>query len=194
MSEQGVVFLEGFKTILRPFDKSTDLEPVTRWINDPDVRRFLKSYMPKSRRQEEEWFDRHGTNDSDVTLAVVEKEGGQLIGSMGLHRIIWRERRATTGAMIGDKRFWGKGFGTDAKMALLEYAFHELNLYKICSSAYSFNKRSIAYSLHCGYQVEGIRRRHLIHAGRYWDQVELGLFKSEWLPIWRRWKKTGSVK
>lgn len=191
-SDKGVVFLRGRVVNLRPFER-TDIPALTRWINDPDVRFFLRNTFPQTEKNEEDWFNRMGSDESNVVLAI-ETTDGVLIGSMGLHRIDWTNRTATTGALIGEKEYWGKGFGTDAKMTLLEYAFNTLNLRKICSEAYAFNKRSVCYSMHCGYKVEGKKRQHIFRGGRYWDVIQLGLFKGEWLPIWRKYKSTGSVR
>ena len=101
---------------------------------------------------------------------------------------------ATTGALIGDKDYWGKGFGTDAKMILLDYAFNTLGLRKILSAVIDYNKRSLRYSLHCGYKIEGVRKKQIFRNGRFRDEFMLAVFKKDWLPIWRRYKRTGSVK
>ena len=37
--------------------------------------------------------------------------------------------------MIGEKSYWGKGYGTDAKMVLLDYAFSELGFRMVKSEA-----------------------------------------------------------
>ena len=193
MQEKGIVFLEGFKTILRPFAPD-DLLVVTRWINDPRVRRFISAYLPQSLIVEEEWIRSKCSDDKKISLGIVAKPSGVLIGSMGLDGINWKDRVATTGALIGERAYWGQGYGTDAKMALLEYAFHELDLYKICSAVIAFNRRSLAYSLHCGYRIEGRRKSHIVKGGRRYDRIELAVFRHQWEPIWHRWKKTGSVK
>lgn len=192
MSEKHkVVFLEGKSVILRPLIKS-DVPTLTRWINDPKVREFVTSIFPKTEEQEEEWLKNLASNENNIVLAIETKEG-TLIGSMGIHQINWKDRVCTTGALIGEKEYWGRGYGTDAKMALLDYIFNTLNLRKVCSSVYTYNKRSLHYSLHCGYKVEGTRRKHIYKSGKYWDVIELGLFKEEWLPIWKLYKKTGQI-
>ncbi len=190
--KQKVVFLEGKKVILRPFTKN-DIPTLTRWINDPEVRQFLIATFPTSEEKEEEWIKSLGSDDKNIVLAIETKEG-VLIGSMGIHRISWKDGVCTTGALLGEKDYWGKGYGTDAKMALLDYIFNTLNLRKVCSDVYTFNKRSLQYSLHCGYKIEGTRKKHIFKKGKYWDLIELGLFKEDWLPIWRQYKKTGKVR
>jgi RimJ/RimL family protein N-acetyltransferase len=188
--EPRVIFLEGRITNLRPFSKK-DAPTIIRWINDPVIRDFIISYLPQNEKQEEEWIEK-GSTEKNIVLCI-ETKSGIPIGSMGIHNIDWVSRRATTGALIGEKEYWGKGYGTDAKMQLLNYAFNVLNLHKICSGVIAYNKRSLHYSLHCGYKIEGRRRKHHFKNGKYWTLIELGLFKEEWFPIWNRYRKTGKI-
>jgi RimJ/RimL family protein N-acetyltransferase len=191
-NEQRVIFLRGQIVNLRPLAKA-DVPQLTLWINDPDIRQFIVNIFPQTEKNEEDWFNRLGSDESNIILGI-ETLDGTLIGTMGLHRIDWINRTATTGALIGNKEYWGRGFGTDAKMALLEYAFNTLNLRKICSEAYAFNKRSVHYSLHCGYKIEGKKRKQVFKNGKYWDVIQLGLFKEEWEPIWKRYNKNGKIR
>lgn len=187
-----VVFLRGKKTILRPLCKETDMESCVKWLNDPEVRQFLKHFVPINWKEEEEWFDSQKHSKDNIVLAIETIEG-RYIGNMGIHRINWKDRRATTGAFIGEKEFWGKGYGTDAKMSLLNYAFNTLGLQKMCSGAMDFNERSIRYSLRCGYKVEGRLRNHIFRNGRFHDEVLLGIFRGEWKHIWNYYQATGEV-
>lgn len=188
MTENPVVFLKGKKVSLRPVEK-TDLPQIVRWINDPEVRLFLESWLPQSSADEEKWIESLGKRkDTNIVLAI-ETVQGKHIGLMGLHNIKWRDRVADTGAMIGEKEFWGKGYGSEAKILLLEYAFNTLNLRKICSAAYAFNARSINYSLKCGYKEEGRQRGHIFRAGEYHDKVLLAIFQEDFLPVWEKYQK-----
>ena len=192
MSEKRVLFLSGKMVNLRPAQKS-DIPHFTRWINDPKVRHYLSTTMPLTEKQEEEWFEGLGKDESKIDL-IIETKDGKPIGLMGIHKIDWRSGVGTTGDLIGEKEYWGQGYGTDAKMVLLDYAFNTLGLRKICSGAMAFNKRSIRYSLHCGYKVEGRLRRHTFRNGKFQDQIVLGVFRDEWLPIWNHYRKTGKVR
>jgi len=183
---QPVIFLRGKRVILRPLSEN-DVQQLTRWINDPELRQFIKNTFPITEGGERDWLEGlKKRSDTDIVLGIEVK--GKLIGNMGLHRIDWKNRIATTGAIIGEKEYWGKGYGTDAKMTLLNYAFNDLNLRKLMSHVYAFNGRSLAYSLHCGYRVEGRLRRHRFVNGRYWDEIILGLFKSDWFPYWEKYQ------
>jgi RimJ/RimL family protein N-acetyltransferase len=192
MSNPGVVFLSGKKTNLRPVSRE-DVPKMLRWINDPEVRRYLASIYPVTQKFEEDWVDGLGKDKNNVTL-IIETKDGEAIGLMGLHKIHWVDRSATTGALIGEKSYWGKGYGVDAKMALLDYAFNTLNLHRVSSDVFEFNERSLKYSLRCGYKIEGRRREALFREGRLWDKIELGVLHEEWIPIWEKYCQSGHLK
>lgn len=183
-----IVFLKGYKTILRPLNKETDLENVCRWINDREVTQFLNTQLPQMRQNEEQWFDDLVKNKNDIVLAL-ETLQGNFIGTMGLHHFNWHDRTAITGTLIGEKEYWGQGYGTDAKMFLLNYAFNSLNLHRISSSAIAFNKSSLNYNLKCGYQIEGRRRQQFFRDGKYWDEIMIGVLKEEFEPVWKKYQK-----
>ena len=78
--EKRIIFLEGQKVILRPFNKATDLKDVTRWMNDPEVRRWVSGYLPVTENEEEEWFDNLGKNKDRIAVAIeIKKEGSGLV-------------------------------------------------------------------------------------------------------------------
>lgn len=183
-----VFFLKGKKTTLRPARES-DIPYFIRWMNDPEVRIFVNRFFPLTEGEEKVWFDNLSKNTDKSVFLVIEVKG-KPIGTMGVHNINWIDRVGTTGAIIGEKEYWDKGYGTDAKMVFLDYLFNTLNLRKIMSQVKAFNGRSVAYSLHCGYKVEGRLRKHLFTNGEYHDEVLLGLFREEWLPYWKKYQKS----
>lgn len=188
-----VVFLRGKKVHLRPITKG-DIPLFLRWFNDEEVSRYIKIFLPLTEAGEIEWIDNmHKNQDKNIVLGIVEAKTGKLIGTMGLHNINWKDRRAMTGAVIGEKRFWGRGYGSEAKMLFLNYAFNTLNLRKICSAVLSFNERSQAYNKKCGYKTEGVLRRHVYKDGKYRDEVLMAVFKEDWLPLWKKFKKAGRL-
>lgn len=192
--EKPVISRAGKKVILRPMRKSTDLEACLRWINDPEVTRFLKAFAPTTEAMEAEWFDQIGKSKTDFTFAVEALPDHVFIGVMGLHRISWKDGVGTTGAIIGEKEYWGRGYGKEAKMLLLDFAFNTLNLRKVCSSVKAFNGRSLAYNKRCGYQEEGRRVKQFFVDGEYHDEILLAVFREDWLPLWAEYQKTGEIR
>ncbi len=180
-----VAFHKGKRVTLRPPMKE-DIPKMHRWINDREVTKYLSSYLPVSLETEEKWFDNLANRKDDIIFCI--EVDSVLIGTMGIHHINWKDRVATTGALIGEKEYWGRGFGTEAKILLLEYAFNSLNLRKIYSEVIAYNKRSLHYSLHCGYRQEGRKVKAVFYNGKYHDIICLALFKKDWLPYWKKFQ------
>lgn len=184
--ETEVYFRKSKRIELRPVFES-DVPLLVKWINDPEVTQFLASYLPMMEEDEREWVKslRNRRDRNVVFMMVVD---GKPIGTMGIHNIDFRQGTAVTGAMIGEKEYWGKGYGTEAKMLVLEYAFHTLNLRKICSNVIAFNDRSVKYSHKCGYIEEGRRKAQFYARGKYWDEVWLAVFRPDWEPLWEQFE------
>lgn len=184
-SENRIVFLRGHRTTLRP-PMESDVPLLMKWINDPEVRINLGSQTPKRESDEREFVQAVSKSKGNIVL-IIEVDG-KPIGTMGLHGIKYPDATATTGAMIGEKAYWNKGYGTDAKMALLEYAFNTLGLRRIKSEVIAFNKRSLAYSAHCGYVVEGIKKKEVYRGGKFHDLTFLAATRKSWMPFFKKWK------
>lgn len=180
----GPVFLSGKMVDLRLLRESDDFERCWKWINDPECRRFLGTYLPIMEPDEKDYFKQR---PDDVKLAIVTKEGVH-IGNIGIHKISPKHGTAETGTLIGEKKYWGMGYGTDAKMALLRWAFDELHLRKVASRVLTTNRRSIAYSKKCGYKVEGVLREEMWKNGRYVDIVQLAVLRPDFERAWKKYQ------
>jgi RimJ/RimL family protein N-acetyltransferase len=80
------------------------------------------------------------------------------------------------------------GLGTEAKMLWLKYAFFNLNLRQVYSSAIAFNTRSQKYSKKCGYKEIGRIPNHQYIDGLYHDIVTLMVTREDWEPLWREFE------
>lgn len=170
------------------------LPRITKWINDPEVTHYLSTYMPALEADEEKWFNSLSEKKATDHVFALVLPSGVPIGLMGLHQINMANGTATSGAMIGEKQYWGRGYGSEAKMLLLDYAFNTLGLRKVCSSVIAYNERSFHYSKKCGYEEEGRKRLQFYRNGAYHDEICLAVFREKWLPLWQRFKKTERLK
>jgi RimJ/RimL family protein N-acetyltransferase len=186
-NEQQIIFRKSNRVILRP-PLREDVPLLVRWMNDPEVTQYLGAHTPMLEADEEEWFEKlPKRKSSDIILTIVVD--GKAIGIMGLHDISWKNRTAETGTFIGEKEYWGQGYGSEAKMLLLDYAFNALGLRKICSSVFAYNERSLKYSLKCGYKEEGRLKDQHFQYGRYWDEILLAVFRNDWFLLWEEFAK-----
>ena len=174
--------LEGQLVRLRALE-STDLERAYTWINDREVTRYLTARYPLSRADEERWLnDRPANSVAGVRLAIETKDGVH-IGNLDLHRVFPEDSKAGLGIMLGEKDYWSKGYGTDAIVTLLRFAFEEMNLHPVWLHAFEYNERAIACYKKCGFREEGRLRQHHYTEGRYWDSVVMGILREEFEEI-----------
>jgi len=187
--ETPIIFRRGERIYLSPVHKG-DLPFLTVTINDPEISQFLTVDEPMTEQDEEKWLA--GLSDqkaSNIVLAIRLVENNEIIGTQGLYHISFKDGTATMGYCIGRKDLWDKGYGTEAQMVLLEYAFNTLNLHKVSAEVYDFNPRSKRCLEKCGYVVEGVQKEHRYRNGRRVDCTMLAVFKRNFLPLWKKYQK-----
>lgn len=79
-----------------------------------------------------------------------------------------------------------KGYGTEAIQWILEWGFQRVNLHSIGLGTSSWNERALHVYDKIGFKVEGRRREHRWFNGKYYDYIELGMLKGEWIEKYLR--------
>ncbi|QTA38091.1 GNAT family N-acetyltransferase [Thermosipho ferrireducens] len=171
--------LEGKKIVLRPLEIE-DAKRIVDIINDEEVREYLFITFPISRFSEEDWIRKNALSQQNITFAIDVED--ILVGVTGLMNINWVHRSAEFGIGIFDKRYWNKGFGTEATKLMLKYTFEYLNLNRLCLRVFDNNKRAIRVYEKCGFIHEGRERQARYFKGKYWDILRMSILAEEY---WR---------
>jgi len=100
---------------------------------------------------------------------------GQVIGAVRLWRVSEGNRSAMLTIFIGDPRFWGRGYGTEALRLVLKHAFGPMGLHRVELHVFDFNTRAIRCYEKVGFVHEGARRQALVRHGRYHDILVMGV-------------------
>ncbi len=87
------------------------------------------------------------------------------------------------GIGLGERKYWSKGYGTDAMRIILRYAFTELNLHRVSLDTFEYNPRAIRSYEKAGFKIEGRVRQLLNREGRRWDVIYMGILREEWEKI-----------
>jgi diamine N-acetyltransferase len=165
-----------------------DLPTFVRWLNDPEVQQGIMIYHPFSQAQEENWFDSMIKRPVEEQVLGIEAkeppdeagiENWKLIGSLGFADISWRIRSAEFGIMIGEKEYWGKGYGTEAVRLLTQYGFNTLNLNRIFLRVFEDNHRAIRAYEKAGFTLEGRMRQAEFRHGTYLDVLIMSAVRSD---------------
>jgi diamine N-acetyltransferase len=160
-----------------------DLGLFVRWLNDPEVRAGLTVIFPLSMPDEEKWFEKTlqaPIYEHPLVIEIQENDGWIPVGNCAYHAIDWRNRSAEIGILIGEKRSWNQGYGTECLGLLLRYGFMELNLERIFLRVYENNPRAIRAYEKAGFVHEGRLRKAEFQDGVYHDVLVMSVLRSEW--------------
>jgi diamine N-acetyltransferase len=172
----------GKRVRLRAMEKD-DLPSYVRWFNDPEVRRNLKIVQPLSLGQEEQWYADILTKpveEQPLCIEVKQDEKWVFIGNLGFMAINHHDRTAELGIAIGEKQFWGQGYGTEALLLLVQHGFENLNLNRIYLYVYETNPRAVRSYEKAGFSLDGRLRQGRFLEGRYVDVFLMSILKGEW--------------
>lgn len=95
----------------------------------------------------------------DDTYAIVEKESGKVIGSVGIHKRFNDEnydieKQREIGYVLG-KDYWGQGIMPEAVTEVIRYIIEETNIEVIYCKHADYNAQSVRVIEKCGFELVG---------------------------------------
>lgn len=176
--------LETSRLILRKAKKS-DWKDILEGASDLNVSKNMTTVPHPYGKGDAEWF----INDSikkwnqkkGYSFFIELKSEKKVIGVMTIGGINEFTGTATTGSWI-NRKHWKKGYITEAKIAVNDFAFNNLKLRRLNSTVYTDNKASNATQSKMGYKLEGMSRKaqRSKSTGKIHDLNIYGLLKEDW--------------
>ena len=155
MNKPITIIAETPRLILRYFtpDDVDDLAPI---LADPQVMYFSARGVQtrEQTRQFINWMLSSYREEGFGLYAVIHKDNYQLIGFCGL--LVW-EIKQKPEVEIGYRfatKYWGRGLGTEAAIAVRDYAWNQLNLNRLICIIQPENNRSIRVAQKLGMKYE----------------------------------------
>jgi len=165
-------FLTGENCCLRPLTK-TNLTKLSEWMNDDEVTRLLFTGSTPVTPNDLPW-----PLESDAVVLGIWS-GFDFIGTTGLYSIHPIAHSAEFRILIGDKKYWGRGIGTECTKMIIDYGFDRLNLNMIWLGVNIENKAAIRVYEKVGFVHEGILRQVQYRNGRYYDVHRYSILREE---------------
>jgi RimJ/RimL family protein N-acetyltransferase len=157
----------------------------SRWSRDTEFRRLLDSGAAhtSSLTGTKKWLEKELDEQSinQHWFSVRKLDDDKLLGDIDLYIYNWPSRDAFVGLGIGEREFWGKGYGTDLMKLIMRYAFTEVNLRRVTLTVFEYNPRAIRSYEKAGFRHEGRMRKVLNKEGRRWDILYMGILREEWM-------------
>ena len=158
-----------------------------RWQGDTEYHRLV-DFEPAILESEKKLKERYEKqSDANFTperylFSVRTLDGDQYIGFFVLVCDL-ANSEAWVGIGIGDRNFWGQGYGTDMMKLCLQYAFTELNMYRVTLGVHDYNPRALRSYEKAGFQIEGRTRMDILREGKRTSGIWMGILREEWLAM-----------
>lgn len=171
---------------LKVIDLDEFAPALAKWLQDSEYSRLEGDgpAMLATPKQVQAYFEKPDKDSYFFGIHALADD--RLIGDIALDGIDWAAGNAWLGIGVGDRDYWGKGYGTDAMQVMLRFAFQEMNLHRVTLNVFEYNPRAIRCYEKVGFKHEGRLRGCLNRDGRRWDLVHMGILHNEWEEIVRR--------
>jgi RimJ/RimL family protein N-acetyltransferase len=175
------------RVFLRPFEPS-DAELYRRWRADARVTIAASMGRPLSLAEVEGRIVRltGEQGKSHYSFLICLLDGERPIGEVSLMELDLRHGSAELGIFIGEPDEWGKGYGTDAVNALVDFGFGELRLERIWLNVWTENERARRAYVKSGFVHEGTLRNDRYEGGRFTSGHVMSILRDEWAALPRR--------
>ena len=183
-SETKSRFLIGKRVYLRALEKE-DLIYIRKWSNDPEIRKLTGEVASISQADADRFLERIYNDNTRKWFVIVIKENDRVIGEAGLLRMFHAWRTTDISIIIGEKDAWGKGYGTEAILLLIDYVFRRLNFHRVAIGVVSFNEKAIHFWEKVGFKKEGIQRDGYYYNHKYHDFVMMSILEDEFRELHR---------
>jgi ribosomal-protein-alanine N-acetyltransferase len=151
----------------------------TEWyvesLNDPNVNRFLETrHVRQTHETVLTFVSTVNSREDEFLFGIFLKPDDRHIGNIKVGPINRHHGVGDVSLWIGDKSCWGKGYATEAIVAISKYAFSTLGISKLSASMYEPNAASYRAFIKAGYQYEGSRKAHYSFEGGRVDLLLTG--------------------
>ena len=112
-----------------------------KWINDPDIRKWMYRDMPQTSEEIYQWIHNAATDPRRNYFDIIVD--GNTVGLVSLRQDQKPETTGEIGIVIGEKDYQGKGIGSQTIEQLLIYAKNKVKLTSVRAMIKPDNEKSI---------------------------------------------------
>jgi [ribosomal protein S5]-alanine N-acetyltransferase len=168
--------IETQRLLIRPF-QSEDWHDVVEYVSDPGVMAYIPG-GPLNEAQAGEFMARNAGEQAEE-FAVSLKAERKLIGHIVFHP--WFAPRTYEIGWVFNKAYQGKGYATEAALAMLKYGFEVLGIHRLIATCQPENTPSYRVMEKLGMRREG-HFQQCIYRGNnhWWDEYFYAMLEEEW--------------
>lgn len=183
MQEKLNAILRTERLILRPLDFQ-DVETLWREMSDPEISRYMAWESHTERSQTEEFVRTEiarRESGKGVTWGIFKE--GEFCGIASLIAIVWTHRaliykKAELAYWLA-RKYQKQGIMVEALRQIMEFAFRDIGLHKICVSHFTPNIASENVIKRLGFRYVGEQLKEYSKNGNWYNQKNYELLETE---------------
>lgn len=158
-----------------------DVEEYTKLLLDTSVETLILTSTTQlfNRDSIGSYIDGIINDDSRIDFLIREKDQGHIVGEVVISEIDFTANTGHLRVSIFDKGNFGKGYGTEAILLALYFAFGTNRLHRIELEVLSFNKQAIETYKSLGFVHEGVKRDASYFNHDYHDLIIMSILEDE---------------
>lgn len=140
------------------------------WLNDPQVVRYSEQRHRRHSLKSCASYIKAIQDTRGLFLALEVKDIG--LGHIGNISVAIDEPNSSAdlSIMIGEKHAWGKGYASQAWMAVMNYLLNDVGIRRVTAGTMEVNVPMIRLMRRSMMQIDSVRPRHFL-----WEGQEVGL-------------------
>jgi RimJ/RimL family protein N-acetyltransferase len=178
MRGAGNPIVRGEKVWLRRFEKA-DISAYKAAVNDANIAFWAGYVSPQNDVMVERFFDKRASGD-EYFFVISPLGSDDFIGTIWLWNKDSRLGGIELSMFIVDPGNRGRGLGTDAINAMLDFGFGNLDIHRIWLTTLQDNEPAHRAFQRTGFVEEGTVRGHYLRNGRRLDSVQMSILRPDW--------------
>lgn len=172
--------MKGNRVYLRPVQKE-DMKSFYQATLDDEIMYMTGTKNAFTLEQLYEHFERITKDETRFDFSICLIDGDELIGDLSILDIDKENNKAGFRIALHHKKYFNKGYGTEAVQLALSFAFEKLRLNRLQLEVYSHNLRGIKSYEKAGFKKEGVIRESLYLNNQFSDEIIMGILQREYL-------------
>jgi RimJ/RimL family protein N-acetyltransferase len=172
-------YIESHRLLLKPFTHENITNRYIGWLNDPLVVRYSEQrHFKHSYDSCKNYLDSLYASGHKIWM-ILCKDRDIHIGNITAHLDKYNSI-ADIGILIGEREYWGKGYGFEAWSTVCSFAFNTLRVRKITAGTLEKNKAMVKIMKKAGMSEDGRRIKHYLFEGQVVDVIHMAIFNNRW--------------
>ncbi|MEM6474682.1 MAG: GNAT family N-acetyltransferase [Pseudomonadota bacterium] len=167
--------LSGEKVRLRRFGPDDITDAYIGWLRDPEVTRFSNQRFRTHTRASCEAFLASFSDSPNLFISIRDAASDTAIGTMTAYRNPVHGT-CDVGIMIGNRDYWGGGYGQEAWNLLTNWLLNEGGVRKLTAGCLAANGAMVTLMERSGMVSDGVRKRQELLDGEPADIVHYARF------------------